>query len=1317
MLNRIPARSPLVRVARCTHPANIGLSDFRRMQKSFLRFSLAFAALLLAVPAARADRFHQSSPGEVSGNDTASRGETLGDHPLLHAAFLEAQQRAGGLAYQVTASDNVWKAHNEKHRLALEFAGDSVRFETDGAQFGLSLAGLGRAESQQGPSRLSLPPVLAIDRDDHKVTYRRGAVSEWYLNGPLGLEQGFDLAERPAGAGEVVLTLAVSGEVTPQLAPSGDRVLLATASGARYSYRDLLVYDADGQRLPARMTVTGDRVALRFDDRGARYPVVVDPFVAIEEQKLTASDATTYDRFGASVAFSGDTALIGAIYDDDGGYDSGSAYVFVRTGTTWSQQQKLTASDAEALDNFGGSVALSGDTALIGAFGDDDGGSESGSAYVFVRIGTTWSQHQKLTASDAAASDRFGDSVALSGDTVLIGATYDEDGGSASGSAYVFVRAGTTWSQQQKLTASDAAASDRFGDSVALSGDTALIGAPWDDDGGSASGSAYVFVRSGTTWSQQQKLTASDAAADDRFGWSVALSGDTALIGAPWDDDGGYRPGSAYVFVRIDTTWSQQQKLTANDASADDRFGWSVALSDDNALIGAPWDDDGGSESGSAYVFVRSGTTWSQQKKLTASDAAAYGGFGNSVALSGDTALIGAFGDDDRGFASGSAYVFRIGPDEDSFAAIEEQKPTASDAAVADHFGWSVALSGDTALIGAWGDGDGSSSGSAYVFVRTGSTWSQQQKLTASDASSGAEFGRSVALSGDTALIGASRDDDGSVDSGSAYVFVRTGSTWSQQQKLTVSDPTAFDYVGWSVALSDDTALIGAPGDDDGGSDSGSAYVFVRTGSTWSQQQKLTASDAAAFENVGVSVALSGDTALIGAFGDDDGGSGSGSAYVFVRTGSTWSQQQKLTASDASADDRFGWSVALSDDTALIGAYGDDDGGSDSGSAYVFVRTGSTWSQQQKLTASDAAASYRFGRSVALSGDTALIGAYGDDGGVDSGSAYVFVRIGRTWNQKKKLTASDAAAGDEFGDSVALSDDTALIGAYGDGDSGFRSGSAYVFRFGPDEDSDGIPDVSDNCVYVANADQADDDNDGLGNACDTFHDLCGDENGVVVPLHDALGLDDDDEGISGWLDTGFSFFMHYGVNANGFRVFANGLSAHRYFDTPGDTSVNLELPSDDDHLRNVIAPFWADLENVTVCTLHEFDRVTVQWIGNEKASGLPVEFQMELEAITGAITFRYGPEHDPAASSTASIGIEGRYSVWGQSISYRAPGAADPETGHRLTPDNIWFATEYAHTAFDFGLPPVEPPQDPMPEPPPLPDLPPLPGPPDLPLP
>lgn len=378
-----------------------------------------------------------------------------------------------------------------------------------------------------------------------------------------------------------------------------------------------------------------------------------------------ASDGAADDRFGISVALSADTALVGAPVDDIGAnLGQGSVYVFVRSGAVWVEQAKLVASDGLANDNFGAAVALSGETALIGAYRDDIGANtDQGSAYVFVRSGVTWTEQAKLVASDGLASDNFGSVAVLSGETALLGAPFDDIGANTNqGSAYAFLRSGATWTQQAKLVASDGLAGDRLGNSVALSGDTALVGAPSDDIGANlGQGSAYVFSRSGVVWVEQAKLVASDGAADDEFGRSGALSGDTALLGAPYDDIGAISShGSAYVFVRSGAVWVEQVKLQASDGAAVDEFGRSVALSDDLALVGAPFDDIGANTNeGSAYVFERVGSTWVQQAKLSANNGAADDQFSFSVALSGDTALVGVpFDDIGANADQGSAFVF-----------------------------------------------------------------------------------------------------------------------------------------------------------------------------------------------------------------------------------------------------------------------------------------------------------------------------------------------------------------------------------------------------------------------------------------------------------------------------------------------------------------------------------------------------------------------------------------------------------------------------------------------------------------------------------
>ena len=375
----------------------------------------------------------------------------------------------------------------------------------------------------------------------------------------------------------------------------------------------------------------------------------------------------------------------------------------------------------------------------------------------------------------------------------------------------------------------------------------------------------------------------------------------------------------------------------------------------------------------------------------------------------------------------------------------------ASDAAAGDQFGFSVSISGDTVLVGAWFDGDaGSLSGSAYIYQNDG-PWTEVAKATASDAAPNDWLGRSVSISGDVALVGAPRDDDAcsgdpNCNSGSAYVYRFSGTAWVEETKLTASDAAATDDFGGSVSIFGDTAVVGARKDDDP-NNSGSAYVYRFNGTAWVEEAKLTASDATLADNFGSSVSISGDVVLVGAASDSDSGTQSGSAYVFRYDGAAWVEEAKLTASDAAAFDQFGTDVSINGDTALIGAFQDSDAGFSSGSAYVFRYDGTTWIEEAKLTASDTAPEDSFGESVSVSGDTALIGTRERDVfNTWVGSAYVFRYDGAAWVEEAKLTASDAATGDQFGFVVSISGGTILVGAFLDDDWGSASGSAYIFK-------------------------------------------------------------------------------------------------------------------------------------------------------------------------------------------------------------------------------------------------------------------------------
>jgi hypothetical protein len=386
----------------------------------------------------------------------------------------------------------------------------------------------------------------------------------------------------------------------------------------------------------------------------AAAPLAIDPLFT-EAKKLSGSDGMAGDQFGFSVATSGDTVIVGA-WQNDG--NAGAAYLFERNhgGTdSWGEVKKLTASDGAEEDRFGWAVALSGDTAIVGAFANN---GNKGAAYVFQQNhggADSWGEVKKLTASDGAANDVFGFSVALSGDLTIIGAYGVE---SFKGAAYVFGRnqGGTDlWGQVKKLTGSDVVPDDVFGSSVALSGDTAVVGAYFH---ASAVGAAYVFQQNlggANGWGEVKKLTASDGALNDNFGFSLALSGDTAVVGAVGAVS---NMGAAYVYERnqggVDV-WGEVKKLNASDGLANDQFGDSVTISLDTVVVAAYGDDD---NKGAAYVFGRNqggAELWGEVNKLTASDGVAADFFGFSVALSGDTTIVGAVGvDGDKG----ASYLF-----------------------------------------------------------------------------------------------------------------------------------------------------------------------------------------------------------------------------------------------------------------------------------------------------------------------------------------------------------------------------------------------------------------------------------------------------------------------------------------------------------------------------------------------------------------------------------------------------------------------------------------------------------------------------------
>jgi hypothetical protein len=531
-----------------------------------------------------------------------------------------------------------------------------ARIDHEGAHF--SIGGAMRT-SAIGRSQMHALALGATSIVEATVHTDRGLVDEWWRAVPSGLEHGLTISERPPGDGELRIAIALDGLTAH--ARSGDAIELVAADGSIATYSHLVVLDADGAVVHARLTANASSIAITIDDATARYPLIVDPILAAaQEAELMASDTATNAELGGSVALdaTGTRAVVGA---QDHASNTGAVYVFVRTGTSWAQEALLTASDAATGNSFGCAVAIdaTGTRIVVGAYGRS---SLTGAAYVFVRTGTSWAQEAELTARGGDTFDRFGSSVAIDamGIRALVGAEgrSAETGFGNTGAAYVFVRTATSWAQESELTASDAAGNASFGHAVAIdsTGARGIFGAPGHASG---AGAAYVFSRVGSNWTQDAELVAPDGAANDSFGASVAIGATRALVGAPLHAS---NTGAAYAFAEMATSWTLEAEVTASDGAANDRFGDAVALDATGArgLVGA----GGASTAGAAYVIMRAGTSWTQQLELTASDRIANDDFGSAVALDsmGMRALVGA---NLRASLTGAAYVFTVHPDED----------------------------------------------------------------------------------------------------------------------------------------------------------------------------------------------------------------------------------------------------------------------------------------------------------------------------------------------------------------------------------------------------------------------------------------------------------------------------------------------------------------------------------------------------------------------------------------------------------------------------------------------------------------------------
>jgi hypothetical protein len=605
--------------------------------------------------------------------------------PVSAQASISAALGRESAQYQLLATAGGFEAITSSHRMDIHFTAQGVMVGSGKVCWGMALESYGYGEA------LKVLPVVMPQANLNRVDYRRGSMTEWYVNGPIGLEQGFTLSER-AGQSHgqpLTLALALKGNLTASVNEGRAGLTLMDANGqARLRYTGVKATDATGKELQSWVEVKTDRILLRVNDVGVEYPIVIDPFVQLAE--LTASDGVAGDEFGISVSLSGNTAVVGAQDATVGGNSQqGAAYIFIEPAGGWKTTStftaKLTASDGLAGDNFGSATAISDNTVVIGACSQSGVCNNSpGKVYVFVKPASGWVTTSRfkaeLTASDGVATDGFGGTLGISGTTVVVGAPQSNGTTSTGpGKAYVFVKSTSGWAsmtETAELNAFGAGTGDGAAEvSVANNGGIVFVGAPGTTVGSKVGqGAAYIFVKPASGWKTTSrfnaKLAASNGSAGDAFGFcqagSVCISGDGKTVVAAAPQISGSGPGKAYVFVEPASGWASTSayaaELTASNGVASDLFSWSVSISSNGSMaaIGAIGVN---SFTGAAYIFARPSSGWRTTShfstELFPADGASGDVFGFSSSLSGNDVLVGALAHPAGADAGpGATYVF-----------------------------------------------------------------------------------------------------------------------------------------------------------------------------------------------------------------------------------------------------------------------------------------------------------------------------------------------------------------------------------------------------------------------------------------------------------------------------------------------------------------------------------------------------------------------------------------------------------------------------------------------------------------------------------
>ncbi len=700
------------------------------------------------------------------------------------------------------------------------------------------------------------------------------------------------------------------------------------------------------------------------------------------EATFLGEDEAGSSAFGHSVAVSGDILAIAAPVSDSAAPNAGAVYVFRFESGIWEQDAELTASDAEDTDNIGWSVAIYGDRLLVGTPKEDAVAPDAGAAYLFEWDGSAWSESAKLTASDGGYAHQFGTSVSLFEDVALVGAPNASGIAAFSGAAYVYrYDAIIGWYEEAKVQAADGAQVRDFGRAVAIGEDVLVVGDPYLGFDAPNTGAVYGFRFDGFGWYEDTKLMAMDPIENALLGWSVAMDGDLVLCGAPGPLNNSYLAGSAYVFQlsapredcngdgredRCQIAWGEvedcnenevpdscdvdtgtsddcngnsipdectdvlhRRPLLASTGESEDRFGQSLAMSRDRIVAGSRAGSGAYDDAGAIEVHRWTGEEWSGER-IEASDAGADDEFGHAVAIYDDVVAVGAWREDGIAEDSGAVYIFRA----EGGVWKEEAKLTASDAEADDLFGRSVALWENLLAVGATGHLEDGKYGAVYLFRFDGADWDEEGQVVTLESTTYDRFGISVSVFEDALAVGASFDDSADTSAGAVFVYRDGGGGWAFEKRLQPLTSDGAEEFGRSVSLYRDRLIVGARATVPGGV--AAVILRDRTGN-WAREFEYRGSTADDASNLGAAVAIGSTRAIAGAPWHEEEEPDSAALVVLRDENGIWVEEDRMPGLGSESGDALGASVAIAGEVVVAGAPFADGPREDSGGVFVYL--------------------------------------------------------------------------------------------------------------------------------------------------------------------------------------------------------------------------------------------------------------------------------------------------------------------------------------------------------------------------------------------